>query len=447
MIRSRALRLALVAGLALACAAGGKLTQNAQVVRADAEKAKRSGAMRCAPRELALAESNVEIAEEEISFGHGSRAQDHLQVAETNAKRALELSKTCGPTQVTIAKRAPEPPAKKPVIVIEKTDRDGDGIPDLDDRCPDLPGKPEFQGCPDTDGDGIPDSEDACPKDPGPKETQGCPVVKDSDGDGIPDDIDRCPLDPEDKDGFQDEDGCPDPDNDGDGIVDRLDACPNEPGPLENRGCPVLDRDGDGVPDAEDRCPDVKGSKAFAGCPDSDGDGIPDPDDRCPLVPGSKENGGCPDADRDGDGIPDRLDKCPDQAGPAPDGCPKKYTLVEVKKEKIEIKQQIHFAYAKAIVLRDSFALLNQVAQVLSDFPKMKVSIEGHTDSTGPEASNMRLSQRRADAVRDYLVSRGVSADRLETAGLGPTQPIASNKTEKGRAKNRRTEFRILGVD
>ena len=385
----RAPRLALVAGLALACAAGGKLTQNAQVVRADAEKAKRSGAMRCAPRELALAESNVEIAQEEIASGHGSRAQDHLRVAETNAKRALELSKSCGPSQVTIAKRAPEP--AKPLIVIEKTDRDGDGVPDLDDRCPDLPGKPEFQGCPDTDGDGIPDAEDACPKDPGPKETQGCPVVKDSDGDGIPDDIDRCPLDVEDKDGFQDEDGCPDPDNDGDGIVDRLDACPNEPGPLENRGCPVLDRDGDG--------------------------------------------------------IPDQLDRCPDQAGPAPDGCPKKYTLVEVKKEKIEIKQQIHFAYAKAIVLRDSFALLNQVAQVLKDFPKMKVAIEGHTDSTGPEAGNMRLSQRRAAAVRDYLVSRGISADRLEAAGLGPTQPIASNKTEKGRAKNRRTEFRIVGTE
>ena len=83
--------------------------------------------------------------------------------------------------------------------------------------------------------------------------------------------------------------------------------------------------------------------------------------------------------------------------------------------------QQIHFAYAKAIVLRDSFALLNQVAQVLSDFPKMKVAIEGHTDSTGPEAGNMRLSQKRANAVRDYLVSRGVSADRLEAAGLGPT--------------------------
>ncbi|WP_242393850.1 OmpA family protein [Anaeromyxobacter oryzisoli] len=415
MNRARALRLALGVGLTLACATGGKLRETAHVIRADVEKAKRSGAMRCAPKDLALAESHVDVAEEEISTGHGSQAKEHLAIAEGSARRALELSKTCGPAQVTIAK-----PVVKKAIVIEKTDRDGDGVPDLDDRCPDVPGKPEFQGCPDTDGDGTPDADDACPKDPGPKETQGCPVVKDSDGDGIPDDIDRCPRDPEDKDGFQDEDGCPDADNDGDGIVDRLDACPNEPGPLENRGCPILDSDGDGVPDAQDRCP---------------------------TVAGSKENGGCPDADRDGDGIPDRLDKCPDQAGPAPDGCPKKYSLVVVKKEKIEIKQQIHFAYAKARVLPDSFPLLNQVAQVMKDLPDMRVSIEGHTDAIGPEASNMRLSQRRADAVRDYLVSRGISADRLETVGFGPTQPIASNKTEKGRAKNRRTEFRIVGAE
>jgi OOP family OmpA-OmpF porin len=448
VIRARALRLAALAGLALACAAGGKLRQNAQVVRADLDKARRSGALRCAPRELALAEANVEIAEEEIAYGHGSRAKEHLGVAETNAKRALELSRSCGPTQVTIApKKAAEPPPAKPVVVIEKTDRDGDGVPDLDDRCPELPGRPELQGCPDTDADGIPDSEDACPKDAGPRETGGCPVVKDSDSDGIPDDIDRCPLDPEDRDGFQDEDGCPDPDNDGDGIVDKLDACPGDPGPLENKGCPVLDRDGDGVPDGEDKCPEVKGTKELAGCADGDGDGVADPDDRCPAVAGPKENGGCPDEDRDGDGIPDRLDKCPDSIGPAPDGCPKKYTLVEVKKERIEIKQQIHFAYAKATVLPDSFALLNQVAQVLSDFPKMRVSIEGHTDSTGPEASNMRLSQKRADAVRDYLASKGVASERMETAGYGPTKPIASNKTEKGRAQNRRTEFRIVAME
>jgi outer membrane protein OmpA-like peptidoglycan-associated protein len=371
-----------------ACAAGGKLRENTQVIRADIEKAKRSGAVRCAPKELALAEANVQFSEAEVASGHASRAKRHLDLAERNVKQALQLSTNCGPTQVVIAKK---PEEKR--IAIEKTDQDGDGVPDLDDACPELAGKPEFKGCPDTDGDGIPDAEDACPQQAGAKETQGCPVAKDTDGDGTPDDIDRCPLDVEDQDAFQDEDGCPDPDNDGDGIVDKSDACPNEAGALESKGCPVVD------------------------------------------------------TDRDGDSVPDRLDKCPDQFGPPPDGCAKKYTLVEVKREKIEIKQQVHFASAKAKVLPDSFPLLNQVVQVLNDFPKMRVSIEGHTDAVGPEAGNMRLSQRRADAVRDYLGAKGVVKERLETAGYGPTKPIASNKNEKGRAKNRRTEFRILAVE
>src|SRR6266511_2631729 len=392
VMRGRLL-LSIAAAVAVgACATGGKLRENAEVIRADVEKAKRSGAVRCAPKELALAEANVQFSEDEVAFGHANRAKDHIDLAEKNVKEALRLSKTCGPTQVLISKKAPEPTPepKKRIVEIEKTD---------------------------------------------------------SDGDGIPDDIDRCPLDPEDKDGFQDEDGCPDPDNDGDGIVDRADACPNEPGPLENRGCPVVDKDNDGVPDAEDKCPDVPGLKQFAGCPDTDADGIPDSEDKCPTQAGPKENGGCPDQDRDGDGIIDRLDKCPDQFGPPPDGCPKKYTLVEVKKEKIEIKQQVHFTTAKYRVLPDSFALLNQVVQVMNDFAKMRISIEGHTDNVGGETQNMRLSQRRAEAVRDYLVAKGISPARLEAIGYGPTKPIASNKTARGKGQNRRTEFRIMALE
>ena len=433
------------AALALtACAAGGKLRADAEVVQTDIAKARRSGAQKCAPKELALAEANVNFAEEEIAYGHGTRARDHLDLEEGSVRRALDLSRTCGPTQVTIAKKTAEPVKG---VKIEKTDEDGDGVPDLEDRCPKVPGRPEFQGCPDTDGDGIPDIDDACPSAPGPKESQGCPAVKDTDGDGIPDDIDRCPFDPEDKDGFQDEDGCPDPDNDGDGIVDKADACPNEPGPPENHGCPVKDTDGDGVPDDKDLCPTVAGLKVLSGCPDTDQDGIPDNEDKCPTKAGPKESGGCPDEDRDGDTVVDRLDKCPDQFGAPPDGCPKKYTLVVVKREKIEIKQQVHFATAKFRVLPDSYKLLNQVASVLNDFPKMKVSIEGHTDTVGGEAPNMRLSQRRAEAVLDYLVSKGISPDRLEAIGYGPTKPIASNKTASGRARNRRTEFRITALE
>jgi OmpA-OmpF porin, OOP family len=411
---------ALAVMMAAGCAAGGKLRQNAQVVRADVEKAKKSGAARCAPKELATAETNVAIAEEEIAYGHGTRAGEHLAVAEKSAKAALDRSRTCGPTQVTIAKKKDEPPPPKIAVVIEKTDTDRDGVPDLEDRCPELPGRRELGGCPDTDGDGLADGEDACPNEPGPRETGGCPIARDTDLDGVPDDIDRCPQDPEDKDGFQDEDGCPDADDDNDGIVDRSDACPNTPGPLENRGCPVLDKDADGVPD------DV---------------------DRCPAVAGLKENAGCPDADRDEDTIVDRLDRCPDQFGAPPDGCPKKYTLVEVKKERIEIKQQVHFATAKSRVLPDSFPLLDQVVLVLRDYPKMRISIEGHTDAIGPEAGNMRLSQRRADAVRDYVTAKAIDPARLETVGYGPTRPIASNKTERGRGQNRRTEFRIVSFE
>ena len=179
-------RIAIAAlALAVGCATGGKLRQTSEVVRADIEKAKKSGAARCAPKELGVAEANLDFAKEEIAYGHAARAQEHLATAEASVKKALELSRTCGPTQVTIGKKQAEPPPVA-VVRIEKTDQDGDGVPDLDDACPELPGPPELRGCPDSDADGIPDAEDACPNQPGPREAQGCPVAKDSDGDGIP---------------------------------------------------------------------------------------------------------------------------------------------------------------------------------------------------------------------------------------------------------------------
>lgn len=388
MSRGRALvAVAAALGVLAGCASAARLRETSAVVRLDIDRARRSGAQRCAPRELALAEANLEFADDEVAAGHASRATDHIALADRYVKDALRISKSCGPTQVIV--RKPEPPR----IIIQKTDRDGDGVPDVEDACPDTPGLAQFKGCPDGDGDGIPDQEDDCPTQPGPRETRGCPVARDTDVDGVPDDIDRCPLDPEDRDGLQDEDGCPDPDNDGDGIVDKADACPNDPGPLENRGCPILD------------------------------------------------------TDRDGDAIPDRLDRCPDAFGAPPDGCPKKYGLVEVNREKIEIRQQVKFATAKFRVLPGSFKLLNQVALVLNDFPKMRLSIEGHTDNVGGESANMKLSQRRAEAVRDYLVAKGISPARLQAIGYGPTKPIASNKTTRGKALNRRTEFRISSVE
>ncbi len=213
------------------------------------------------------------------------------------------------------------------------------------------------------------------------------PKEKDTDGDGIIDKLDKCPLEPEDKDGFQDEDGCPDPDNDQDGILDGEDKCPNEPGP--------------------------------------------------------KENGGCPDKDKDGDGVVDRLDKCPDVPGPPDnDGCPKQKFIV-VTKDKIELKQKVHFATAKALIYPDSFPMLTEVADVLKSRPEIKVRIEGHTDSRGGLKYNMKLSQARADSVKQFLVGQGVDPSRMETRGFGPTQPIADNRTAAGREQNRRTEFII----
>jgi outer membrane protein OmpA-like peptidoglycan-associated protein len=384
------MRKPLLALAALACAAplfscvsGTKIRADSDVIKNDIERAKQQNAKKCAPRELALAEANLDFAHGELLEGNSVRAQDHIAIAEENVKKALVLSRDCGPKKVVI-QEPPKPPA----------DRDGDGVLDPDDKCPDVPG---------------------------PKENAGCPLSKDTDGDGIPDDLDRCPTQPEDKDGFQDEDGCPEPDNDGDGIVDAKDKCPNNPGPLETSGCP--DADGDKVADWEDACVDVAGVRTA------------DP-----------KTNGCP-GDRDGDGVPDNVDKCPDEPGPKENnGCPVKvYKLVVVKKDKIEIKQQVHFATNKSKVLPDSYELLNQVAQVLKDFPDIKkLSVDGHTDNVGTHAHNMTLSQARADSVRQYLVDKGIDGSRLEAHGFGPDKPIASNKTAKGKAENRRTEFNIL---
>jgi outer membrane protein OmpA-like peptidoglycan-associated protein len=207
-------------------------------------------------------------------------------------------------------------------------------------------------------------------------------------------------------------------DTDNDGVPDNIDQCPTVPGPKENNGCPYGDRDNDGVPDNLDQCPDV---------------------------PGPKENNGCPYGDRDHDGIPDNLDLCPDVPGvPEEHGCPRKYTLVVVKNDRIEIKQQVHFATNKWKILPDSFALLGQVAQVLKDNPQMRVLVEGHTDKVGSVKKNVTLSQRRAESVVTFVVGQGIDPGRMEAKGFGPNRPLASNSSAIGRAQNRRVEFHIL---
>jgi outer membrane protein OmpA-like peptidoglycan-associated protein len=259
---------------------------------------------------------------------------------------------------------------------------------------------------------------------------------------------DECPDEDEDEDGFQDEDGCPDPDNDGDGILDEDDRCPLEPGPPYNDGCPDPDTDEDGLPDSADECPedpeDRDGFEDDDGCPDpdNDGDGVLDEPDRCPLAPGPAENEGCP--DRDGDGVIDPIDNCPDEPGPASNqGCEEEQQVV-IREDRLEILDTIYFDHDAAHIRRRSYRLLTNIAQVLQNHPEIEhIRIEGHTDNSGEHDYNMRLSDERAHAVRDFLIEKGVAAERLEAQGFGETRPLESNETDEGRATNRRVEFNL----
>jgi len=235
----------------------------------------------------------------------------------------------------------------------------------------------------------------------------------------------------------------PPKDSDQDTVIDSEDRCPDKPGPVELHGCP--DTDKDGIPDIDDNCPTVPGLAQFQGCPDTDKDGIPDNKDRCPNDAGPEKYEGCP--DRDGDGIIDIEDKCPDVPGPKEyAGCPP--PRVEVTKEKIVIREKVFFEFDKAKVKSESFSLLQEVAKVLNENPGIKlVRVEGHTDNKGKRAYNVRLSQKRAEAVRTILIKNGVAPERLTAKGFADTVPIASNDTDEGRSINRRVEFIIVESD
>jgi len=211
--------------------------------------------------------------------------------------------------------------------------------------------------------------------------------------------------------------------------------------------CPTLDDDGDGILNRDDACPTVAGIPEEKGCPpkDTDGDGIFDHLDKCPTQAGPKENGGCPDTDQDGDGVVDRLDKCPDVAGVAEfEGCPPAKAKVNVETKKIDILEKVYFDTNKATIQPRSFGLLDDVATVLGRHPEItKVLVEGHTDNTGAPDYNLTLSDARSKAVKEYLVGKGVAADRLDAQGFGQTKPVADNKTKAGREQNRRVEFTI----
>jgi len=246
------------------------------------------------------------------------------------------------------------------------------------------------------------------------------PAPADADGDGIADPSDRCPTE-----AGVPPDGCPapPPDSDGDGILDADDRCPTEAGPANQdpakNGCPPPpDSDGDGVADAEDKCPGVVGDGPDGCLQDTDGDGVLNRDDKCVGEPETK-NGF-----EDADGCPDELPEAV-----------KKYTGAI---------PGIAFDANKATIRPSSFATLDEAAKVLVDYPSLRVEISGHTDTSGKAERNVVLSGERAEAVKAYLVGKGVAADRIQTRGAGPNEPVGDNKTAAGRAANRRIEFKLV---
>jgi OmpA-OmpF porin, OOP family len=285
---------------------------------------------------------------------------------------------------------------------------------------------PDFR---DADGDGVPDAEDRCPNEPedrdGFRDGDGCPDP-DNDGDGIADALDKCPNDPEDLDQFQDEDGCPELDNDGDGIPDLNDPCPNAAedgrGKRPRDGCPSSseDSDGDGIADGRDKCPDEPedrdGFEDQDGCPDvdNDNDGIPDGYDACPNEPedqdGFEDTDGCPDPDNDKDGIVDAKDRCPNQpetlnGNRDDDGCPDPGAeIVRLNGDRIEVRERINFGGGGQLTPASS-AVIDLVAMVLrghAELAKVRIELTGGGDA-----------QARAETIIAELVRRGVEASRL----------------------------------
>ncbi|MBU1220321.1 OmpA family protein [Myxococcota bacterium] len=395
--------------LFLASCAGVELEGRSSVIKKLIETARENGAKKCAPKELAQAETHYEFSQDEMSQGKYHEAVKLLDISGNAAREAIRKS-------------PPERCAKK--VVVDTTPK----------------------------------------KDPIKLEVK----ILDTDGDGIYDDKDKCPNDPEDKDGFEDEDGCPDPDNDGDGICDPWvkekgqdkkyekvcklsDKCPgtdkdkannfkdtkeDKDGFEDDDGCPDIDNDGDGLADKVDKCPGVDKDKAnnFKDTKE-DMDGFEDDD-------------GCPDPDNDKDGIPDVKDKCPNEPETKngykdDDGCPDELKLIKVTVKKIELKQKVFFDDDKAVIKKKSFPLLNEIAQVLKARNTMTLRIEGHTDNTGPKWYNLKLSRKRARAVRQYLIKKGIDPSRLKDVGYGMDVPIDKNETSKGRDRNRRVEFVI----
>jgi outer membrane protein OmpA-like peptidoglycan-associated protein len=255
------------------------------------------------------------------------------------------------------------------------------------------------------------------------------PKKGDRDKDGILDDVDRCPDTAEDRDGFQDSDGCPDLDNDADSIPDSADTCPNVPedrdGFEDTDGCPELDNDKDGLLDRVDKCPnepeDPDGWDSLDGCPDpdNDADGILDANDLCPFEPetvnGYADNDGCPDEEQ-----------------------------VRVVGDKIVLDDRVHFFVNSAIIRKVSYPLLQRLTKLVAEHPEYThISVEGHADERGPEDFNKKLSEDRARSVMEFMIKQGISKDRLSSQGFGASRPLVDKKNEYAWLLNRRVEFTV----
>ncbi len=299
------------------------------------------------------------------------------------------------------------------------------------------------------------------------------PSIGDSDGDGYRDDVDQCINDPEDFDGFQDDDGCSEPDNDRDGILDADDHCPLIPedrdGDADSDGCPEgqeSDRDGDGIIDRADQCPDEPEDRdSFQdtdGCPDldNDQDQIPDTVDNCPNEPEDRDDfeddDGCPDPDNDRDGILDVSDRDPASGRDCrnepetqngvddTDGCADSGDLVILGNE-IRLRQQIQFETDSAEIRPISFPIIDQMFNLLQRNPQFEmVEIEGHTDVRATDEHNLRLSNDRANSVMQALVQRGISPARLVAAGYGELCPVDPRNNTRAWERNRRVQFVIV---
>lgn len=288
----------------------------------------------------------------------------------------------------------------------------------------------------DTDMDGVPDRKDNCPDTPtqASVDSKGCPI--DTDADAVPDYLDKCPA----IFGLNNLEGCPDKDKDN--VADINDKCPDVAGSTRFSGCP--DTDNDGIEDAKDKCPNLAGIDIFEGCPDSDKDGVEDSKDRCPnTLAGIKvDDLGCP-ADTDKDGVIDEIDRCPTTPGNGTaNGCPE--VREEVKKRLNFATRGIYFETGKATLKSSSYAMLNEIISIMEEYTDYSLRMGGYTDSQGSDATNLRLSQARVDAVKSYLTRNSVSEGRIEATGYGETKPIATNATATGRAQNRRVELELF---